>query len=168
MASLTVRRARAGDEETLLQLNACVQDLHVAERPDFFRVTDREAALEAYRAGIEELSPRIWIAELDGKAVGYTVAQLRERSGNPFCRPQRSCEIDQIAVEPQARRRGVARALIERAVEDVHAIGIDDIELTVWAFNEDAQRAFAKLGFRPKTIRMELRDQAESHARARE
>jgi len=34
--------------------------------------------------------------------------------------------------------------------------GVVELELSSWAFNEDAQRAFARLGFVPKVIRFEL------------
>jgi ribosomal protein S18 acetylase RimI-like enzyme len=53
---------------------------------------------------------------------------VHERAGNPFRRARRWCEIDQIAVDPAWRRRGVGRALMSAALEDVDARGLPAFE----------------------------------------
>jgi hypothetical protein len=70
MMMTTVRRAVAGDESDLADLNAFVQDLHVANHPSFFK----QAVPDEVRAWFRDLtrtSPvRIWIAEMKERAVG--------------------------------------------------------------------------------------------------
>jgi ribosomal protein S18 acetylase RimI-like enzyme len=154
--SVTIRAAVLGDEQRLAVLNSCVQELHVANRPDSFKPSDLGEIAEWFRTFLRSASAHIWIAEEQGEAVGYVTSLVRERPENPFCRSHRWCEIDQIAVDPRFRRRGIARALIQKAVATAAAEEISMVELVTWAFNEEAQVTFRKLGFVPKLVRWEL------------
>ena len=89
--------------------------------------------------------------------VGYLLAIFHEAPENPFARARRWCEIDQVAVDPNRRRRGIARALILNAVSWAKTEGIPQIEAASWSFNDDAHEMFRRLGFVPKTTRFELK-----------
>ena len=97
----------------------------------------------------------MWIAEAEGTPAGFAVSSLRERPENALCRAQRYCELEEVCVAPAARRKGVARALVERVIAEARARGIDDIQLVCWAFNAEAQAAFAALGFEPLSVRFQ-------------
>ena len=152
---MIVRRATHGDEGALARLNGVVQDLHVTARPDQFK----SASYEALRAFHLELlgNPEAthWLAERSGEAVGYLLGLRRERAENPFVRARRWYEIDQLAVAPESRRQGVARALVAAALAEAAAEGFELIELASWNFNGAAQAAFRRLGFEPKMLRFE-------------
>ena len=156
--SVTIRAAVLGDEWRLAVLNNCVQELHVANRPDSFMPSDLDEVVEWFRAFLQSTSARIWIAEEQGEFVGYVTSIVRERPENVFCRPHQWCEIDQIAVALEFRRRGIGSALIQKAVATARAEGIAVVELGSWSFNEGARQAFGKLGFAPKFVRWELRN----------
>ena len=102
---------------------------------------------------LQKPAVRAWIAESDGSAAGYALTIIHDRSENAFSFGRRFCEIDQIAVALPFRRRGIARALVERVLEDARSRGISDVELTSWSFNTDAHHAFHALGFTPKVVR---------------
>src|SRR4029077_8599104 len=110
--STNIRPAAIGDEALLAGLNDFVQELHLGSRPDHFRPTQSAELATWYRALLEKSTTRIWIAEEDGLPVGYVLAIVHEAPENPFVRARRWCEIDQVAVDPRCRRRGIARALI--------------------------------------------------------
>ena len=95
----------------------------------------------------------IWIAEKAGEPVGYVLAFIHERPENVFCTARRWLDIDQIAVRPDQRRHGVARSLVEAVRHAAEAHGIEEVELTCWTFNSDAQEAFRRLGFTPRIAR---------------
>lgn len=152
---MSIRPASPADGTTLAALNGFVHGLHVAARPDFFRVAPPEEA-SAWLASLTEApSSRIWIAEGDGEPIGYILVYFHERGERPFSHARRWCEIDQLAVDPRWRRRGAARALVEAALAEARRRAIRDIELSSWAFNTDAHEVFRRLGFRPKLIRFE-------------
>lgn len=156
MTSTTLRSARSGDEEVLADLNRFVQTIHIARRPDYFRPTWAADVAAWFEALLRNPVARIWIAIEEGRPAGYVLAFHYERPENPFCLARRWCEIDQIAVDPSRRRRGIARALIQEAIQNAAADGIRDVELSAWSFNDEAHETFRRLGFVPKAIRFEL------------
>lgn len=61
--------------------------------------------------------------------------------------PAGALYVDALAVAEQARRRGVARALLEEAAEQARAQGATGIALDTGIENEGAQALYAALGF---------------------
>jgi ribosomal protein S18 acetylase RimI-like enzyme len=157
--SVTIRAAVLGDEQRLAVLNGFVQGLHAAKRPDNFKPSTQDEVVEWFRGLLKNISARMWIAEEAGTAVGYVLATVQYRSENPFCLSRRWCEIDQIAVDPGFRQRGVASALIQKALTTAAADGFEEVELCTWAFNVEAQSLFRKFGFEPKLLRMERKNE---------
>jgi GNAT superfamily N-acetyltransferase len=159
--STRIRPAVIGDEVLLADLNGFVQELHLAKRPDHFRSTQSAELATWYRSLLEEPTTRVLIAEEDGVPVGYLLAILHEAPESPFVRGRRWCEIDQVAVDPTRRSRGIARALILDAASWAKAQGISQIEAASWSFNDRAHEVFGRLGFVPKTTRFELKSPDE-------
>jgi ribosomal protein S18 acetylase RimI-like enzyme len=138
----------------LAVLNGFVQRLHVAAHPEHFRTPRLRDLADWFATLLQQPTAALWIAELDGVAVGYVSALFHEQPENPFCLARRWCEIDQVAVDPAYQRRGVARRLVDAVVADAQANGIRDVEMTIWSFNDNAQAAFQRLGFRPRIVRL--------------
>lgn len=143
----SVRQASGSDVDALVVLNRFVQELHVARRPDYFKHVDERSVADWFRSMLWNSAVRAWIAESEGSPVGYALTVTRDRPENAFCSARRFCEIDHIAVSPAFRRRGIARALVERVLEDARLRAIPDVELTSWYFNADAHDAFRAPGF---------------------
>lgn len=157
MTSLRVRAASAGDVPALAALHAFVHELHVHARPDFFKARERSAVEAELVRLLEDENARVLLAEEDGAPIGYVLALFHERPGNAFCHPRRWCEIDQLAVHEDHRKKGVARRLIETAIEEATTRGIQTIEATTWWWNETAQATFRALGFGERIVRFEKR-----------
>jgi len=155
--STNIRPATIGDEALLASLNGFVQELHLGSRPDHFRSTQSAELVTWYRSLLEKSTTRIWIAEEDGSPVGYLLAILHQAPENPFVRARRWCEIDQVAVDPRRRRRGIARALILSALSWAKKEGIPQTEAASWSFNDGAHEVLRRLGFVPKTTRFEFK-----------
>jgi len=154
---VTIRRAVVGDEHTLAALNRFVHDMHHVRRPDYYKAPRTDEAAAWFRERLQHPLPAAWIAEEGGAAVGYVLALFHERADNAFRQPRRWCEIDQIAVDPAWRRRGVGRGLMHAALEEARARGYPDVELSSWAFNTDAHALFRGLGFEPRVVTFERR-----------
>lgn len=153
--SIAIRPAVPGDEALLANLNGFVHALHAAARPDHFKRTRANELAEWFRTILNKPAARIWIAEESGAAVGYVVALFHDRSENALCAARRWCEVDEIAVDPARRRKGIARALVLKVMDEARREGISAIETVTWSFNEPAQLAFRQLGFKAKTVRFE-------------
>jgi len=154
---VTVRRAVGGDAHALAALNRFVHETHLARRPDYFKPVRADEAAAWFRERLDKRTTAAWIAEAEGRPVGYVLTFFHERGENAFRRPRRWCEIDQIAVDPVWRRRGVGRALMAAALAEAGSRGMQNIELFSWAFNTDAHAMFQRLGFEPRMLRFERR-----------
>ena len=154
---MTVRPAGVGDDHALAALNRFVHDVHLAHRPDYFKTARADEAAAWFRDQLGKPTTAAWIAEEGAVPIGFVLAFFEERPENPFRRARRWCQIDQIAVDPARRRRGVGRALMAAALDEARARGIADVELFSWAFNTDAHAMFRGLGFEPRIIRFELK-----------
>jgi diamine N-acetyltransferase len=152
-----IRRAVVGDEHTLAALNRFVHDMHHARRPDYYKATRADDVAAWFRERLEHPLPAAWIAEEGGAAVGYVLAFFHDRADNAFRQARRWCEIDQIAVDPAWRRRGVGRMLMSAALDEARARGLSDVELSSWAFNTEAHALFRSLGFEVRTHTFERR-----------
>jgi ribosomal protein S18 acetylase RimI-like enzyme len=157
MTDVTIRAASPGDCKALARLNDEVQRLHVARRPDDFKPVSCDA-LEAHFAELlADRSATVWLAELDGAAAGFLVVRVRDKPENLFCKARTWWELDAVGVAASFRRQGVCRALFEHVMADARAQGVAELELQTWGFNAEAQAAFRRLGFVPKSARYELR-----------
>ena len=154
---MSIRRAGPGDAETLASLNRFVHDTHLARRPDYFMPPRGDAVSTWFREQLTRPSAAAWIAQERGSAVGYVLVFFHERAENPFRRARRWCEIDQIAVDPARRRRGIGAALVKVALEEASARGLHDVELSSWAFNDEAHAMFRQLDFEPRIVIFERR-----------
>jgi ribosomal protein S18 acetylase RimI-like enzyme len=119
----TIRAAVTGDEELLAKLNGFVQELHLQRRPDHFRQTHLTELATWFKFLLEKPTARVWIAEEQGRPVGYVLAIFQDLPENPFTHARSWLEIDQIAVDSNHRRRGIGRALVLKAIAEARAAG---------------------------------------------
>lgn len=81
----------------------------------------------------------VLVAEVGNEVVGYVVARSAADEG----------EILNLAVAPTHQRRGVGRALAERALELLSARGAQAVYLEVRESNAAARGLYQGLGFEP-------------------
>jgi [ribosomal protein S18]-alanine N-acetyltransferase len=83
------------------------------------------------------------VAERAGQVKGYLVARSVAGEG----------EILNLAVAPDARRRGIGDALLEAGIAALGAAGVREIFLEVREHNHAAQQLYRRRGFRPVGMR---------------
>lgn len=91
-------------------------------------------------SGLREPGVRMWVARLDGALVG-TVALKNLTPTHD--------ELKSMRTDPAARGNGVASALLEHALDDARARGIDQVSLETgsMAFFDPARALYRKYGF---------------------
>lgn len=92
------------------------------------------------------------LADTDGEFVGFITTSVDE-SPVVFERPDRLLIGDFYVAEPY-RGTGLARDLLDRAVERAAEAGCPEVELNVDADNERALAFYEKVGFEPRRYRM--------------
>lgn len=97
-----------------------------------------------------------WLAEDDafvsvardeeGRALGYVLVTVN--AGSPTWRePERFGFMETLSVLPEARGRGVGRALMDAIDARLDALGVTDLRLSVMAANASGRSFYAALGF---------------------
>ena len=125
------------------------------DRPDVERLIAAYHASEGVKARPERVS---WAVEqlLKGRFPGLLLV-AREKHAivgvalavyQPSAELGRMLAVNDLFVDPAARRKGVGRALATRIVEEAKAMHIDRIDLEVLPTNEAAAAFWRALGFR--------------------
>ena len=87
---------------------------------------------------------RILVAKFDGELVGICTFSP---DGFILDAPVQVWEIADVWVEPHARRKGIATALIRQCEHECKMRGADEVKLTVYALNEGALGLYQSLGY---------------------
>jgi GNAT superfamily N-acetyltransferase len=152
---VTVRAATADDVPHVLPMVRQITALHERHDPERFRVLpdvlDRYASWLPQRAA-DARSVFLVAQRDDGTLAGFTVGTI-EPEVPIFWIPECGW-IHDIWVEPLDRKHGVARLLIDAAIDRFKAIGVAQMRLHTGAFNDAAREVFAKAGFRTSVVEM--------------
>ncbi len=130
---MTIRRATKADLGAIRVLWQAMED--EIGGPEWVRETWEEELVDVERR-LHDAA--IFIAEDDGEPVGYLGLDFRDR---------RIAEVQSLYVDPKARRRGVAAALIAEAAAAARAHGYSHIHLDVQTTNHGAIAVYERLGF---------------------
>lgn len=146
MAAVTVRRAEGSDREAVLAL---FRELEVAQSAHrtFPVAPDAEDRIEtSFDLAIEAGGECFLIAEEAGRAIG--MAHCREDRPSKLS-DARVMDLGRVVVFPEARGRGVGRALVDAGRAFARERGIESLSARVFARNEEAIAFWKSLGFEP-------------------
>lgn len=134
---VVIRRATAADAPAMLALIRALAEYEKLEPPD------AEAEARLVRDAFGE-KPRfdVYLAEVDGRAVGY--AFLLETYSTFLARP--TLYIEDIFVLPEYRGKRVGDALFRRCVAVAKERGCGRIEWVTLDWNVNAQNFFKRYG----------------------
>ena len=145
---LDIRSAAAAEYERLSMLWKDVDHLHRQGLPYIFREPDEvwpnRSAVEALILGPDST---ILVAETNNEIVGFVALLVRQVRRTPIRRERCYVEIDNMAVDPRYRRRGIGRALVRAAEVWAAQRGITVLQLNVYEFNDAAARLYEAEGF---------------------
>jgi GNAT superfamily N-acetyltransferase len=129
---LVVRRGVRGDFDAIARL------IEEVDRVRFDRTETEWAAIrERLRSILDSEGTVTFVAERGGTLVGELLGV-----------PRRSGVLGiGVSVAEGSRRRGVATALFETAIDWARRTGLGELELDVQEANERARRLYEKLGF---------------------
>lgn len=146
-ALVDVRRAGVGDLEEILEL--------------WTRGRDEVVRLGRASIPVEQVRPRlaeaissahveVLLARWEGRPAGFLI--LREGPLS-FLAETPAIVVDQLFVAEEARRHGVARAMLGHVAARAERVGADQVVTSVTPWARDTHRFFARLGFSPMTVR---------------
>lgn len=147
---MIIREAASRDRPTLVRFMSALQETERALEPN--RAPGPEIA-GSHLASLERWTAKkpgggVLVAELDGALAGFLVAGVITDTGT--YRPPETRTLGWISdlwVEPDARGRGIGRALIAAAEDRFRAAGLTRVELAAVVGNIDAVRLYEHLGY---------------------
>jgi diamine N-acetyltransferase len=154
---MRVQRATLADTEVIAQLKRSIHALHCQLAPEYFSSASHDAVVAALKPALSEKGSCCFIAWEGGLPIGYCLVKTIEREPNAWTTGFRRLLIDQLSVEPDCRRRGAGRLLMEAAYEFAREQGIHEITLEYWMDNDTARNFYDALGFVPLTEKVMLK-----------
>ncbi len=149
--NLKIRRGKSDDAEILAPLAVKIFNDTFAENPlnkpeDMQAYISEAMSLEAFRKQLEGLDSIFFIAEIDGKMIGY--AMLEEHSTEHCIDDENPIELNRLYVLQEFHGRGIAEKLMNECFEIALEKQYKTMWLGVWEFNYRAARFYEKLGFK--------------------
>jgi ribosomal protein S18 acetylase RimI-like enzyme len=143
---LVVRPATLSDLETVVALRLALLREHgtnyIYKR---LRADAPQRALRLFGSQLASAHEVTYLAERGGEVVG--ILRCVESVGSPLLYPDRYGYVSSVYVAPDARRGGVLKALLARAVRWCEERGLPEIRLHSTSDGESANAAWSALGF---------------------
>jgi len=108
---------------------------------------------EGFRESLSQSYSYFFVAE-EGEIIGYCGVHNFGGDG----------EITNVAVDKEARHKGVATKMLQYAMEEMTKVGVEAFTLEVRVSNAAAIRLYEKLGFENKGIRKNFYDHPKEDA----
>lgn len=149
MTELTLRPATTEDIPALSRL---ATDSFVAKFGELYSAQDLHSFLDenlsepAIAAELANPDRVYRLAECDGRLVGYCKIGLT--CGFPeHARGQRVMELKQLYTAANATGGGIGKALMDWAMDQFAAHAADEVQISVYAYNDGAHRFYRRYGF---------------------
>ncbi len=154
---MKIRELTIKDFEQFNLLMLGVHDYHVKNRPDIYNKIEKLDSSKVWdlEALLQNKNYVLLGAEFDGDLVGICTMAIREPSKNYCIVPRIRGYIEVVCVRKDHRRRGIATALYNEAVQCARQFGADSVELMVWDFNKPALEFYKSLGMTVQSCIME-------------
>jgi GNAT superfamily N-acetyltransferase len=149
---MVVRRAVPDDLELIDDLLPLIGDALVRSPAYAIQTPERHASLRAdWAQELAEPEARHWLVQEDGTALAF--ATFYPADPGPMV-PEGACELAVAMTRPEARGRGLMRALLGAGFDEARAAGARHC-ITDWrTASLPTHRSWTALGFRPSHFRL--------------
>jgi ribosomal protein S18 acetylase RimI-like enzyme len=148
-SEIIIRQSNVNDSQKCHELLLLIADLHKKGRPDVFEGLVSKYTLDQVKERLSSEDNGVFVAESDGAVVGYVFCDIiKEGSGLTLY-------IDDLCVDPSARKKGVATALMNYASDYGKEKGCRMLMLNVWEFNSSAISFYENFGFETRSRHLE-------------
>lgn len=143
-----VRFAEEKDLNIINELRKQVNDIHVEGRPDVFKAGFGTEIRDFAKVIMNGENSDIIVVERNGVICGMVCVDYVNKPETPYSKARSFYHVQEIAVDVNYRRQGVAKELLEFMITDAKKRKLGKIELDVWEFNDSAIEFYRVVGFR--------------------
>ena len=152
---VSIRRATSKDYNPLCALFDEVDDFHRRSLPHLFQKPDGPVREESFiRDMLSDENACLFIAESNGKLIGFVHAAILVAPSLPIFRPRHYAVVEGIGVSAEFRNHGVGRLLMDKTHAWALARDASSIELNVYDFNQTAITFYETLGYETLSRKM--------------
>ncbi len=151
---MIIRRAKEEDIAYIMRLLGQILNLHAKLRPDIFVPNMSKFREEDVIRKISDDDKPIFVAELDGRVVGYAFTEIKVYSED-FHQKIREMKVDDLCVDESMRGKRIGEEMFAFLKEEAKRLGCYEIWLNVWEGNEAAKNFYKKQGMKIKSYQME-------------
>lgn len=151
---MKIRLLEDKDIPQVLEICREMREHHRRILGGYFKPIDEDYERSSLAKALDDENSSIYVAETeDGKIAGMVQAAFEVR---PYLEQESFCHIGGLGVLPGYRRRGIAKALMDRVFEACRARKITEVTLGVFNRNTGAYKFYEDLGFLPLEQKMKL------------
>lgn len=151
-----IREMNLNDYEDVKILVRQIHELHLSNRPDIYN--DGESfPKECFEKVLSDVNNLNYVYVENKKIVGVLNATLQHTNPLPIIKPRTYYFIENLVVDKNHRRKGIAKKLFNYLTLKAKENNIDSIELNVWSFNTEAIKFYESMGMNIKNIIMEIK-----------
>lgn len=141
---MTIRNLTDADYTDALTLYEALDRIHYETRPDYFGKRECAYPKDAYDECLADADTLMLGAFEDGKLLGIVRATIWNKSG--MIEGIKTVCLDNIYILPEARRKGIAKAMFTTVETWAKEQGAVRLDLHVWDFNKNALALYEAMG----------------------
>lgn len=142
---MRIREARLEDREPAVRLWRLLQKTHEMLDKRYRSSSDAEQRWRTdFNDRVREHLALVLVAENSDRLIGLLTAQIYHPA--PIYEPATLVYVEDLIVEPEFRRKGVGRALVDHAVQWGNELGATEMRAGVLACNQLARTFWEKNG----------------------
>lgn len=151
--NIQIRNMRSEDRPAIVRFMSALNDYEIPLSPD--RAPGSEMAdghVDFLLAEVQKRGGFTLVAVVDGQTAGFLLAcVMADDDGSVYLlEPFRKVgEISDVFVDPDYRRMGLTRAMIEEAERRFRSMGLRRMEIRFLEANEPAELTYRDAGFAP-------------------
>jgi GNAT superfamily N-acetyltransferase len=157
MTDINIREARPADLDGVYSIFNLADIMHRQAHPEIFQeVADPSGTRDYIMMGIQADDAIVFVAEIQDEIIGAVIAVIRQTLEISVLISGSYVSIENLVVARKFRKLGTGKALMEAVHLWTRERGLNQIQLTVWDFNKEAQVFYEKVGYEMLHHRMRM------------
>lgn len=159
---INIRQAVDSDKNIFIDFVVKLSKFNRSNHNDKCKYDNYELVINSIQSNAEEIfnnrseNTLIFIAELEGKPVGYALGRIFEEAATADNGTGRMGLFDELFVDTAARGYGIGQKLLDEIIKWMKEKGINRIKLHAYSWNDNAKRLYERNGFREYAVSYEI------------
>lgn len=152
---LQIETARWRDYPEIAELVQEVHNIHSQARPDIYKQQDHIFTEDEFKKSIVSPMEIFFAARTGEEIVGICQVKFISIPETDMTVKIEKAKVEVLCVKGAYQRQGIGTQLLMQAEREAVKRNIHSMELTVWAFNEEAIEYYRKYGMKCQRMVME-------------